>query len=134
MWLASQLLLGLGTLLSVGIGSLVLLSRTPLEETMESLGILGFGLPYFAVPLASIYSLHHSDPWLVFLLFAIVWFGDTAAFYVGSRFGRHKMAPTISPGRSCLSYAFLSLPTFASWAGSAGTSSSNMNMRFVLCR
>jgi phosphatidate cytidylyltransferase len=97
---AQQLLLGLGALLSVGIGSVVLLSRTPLEETMESLGILGFGLPYFAVPLASIYRLHHSDPWLVFLLFAIVWFGDTAAFYVGSRFGRHKMAPTISPKKS----------------------------------
>jgi phosphatidate cytidylyltransferase len=97
---AQQLLLGLGTVLSVGIGSVLLLSRTPLAETMESLGILGFGLPYFAVPLASIYRLHHSDPWLVFLLFAIVWFGDTAAFYVGSRFGRHKMAPTISPKKS----------------------------------
>jgi phosphatidate cytidylyltransferase len=95
-----QLLLALGTLLSVGIGSIVLLSRTPLGETMESLGILGFGLPYFAVPLASIYRLHLADHWLVFLLLAIVWGGDTAAFYVGSRFGRHKMAPTISPKKS----------------------------------
>jgi phosphatidate cytidylyltransferase len=95
-----QVLLALGSLLSVGVGSIVLLSRTPLEETMESLGILGFGLPYFAVPLASIYRLHHSDPWLVFLLLAMVWLGDTAAFYVGRRFGRHKMAPTISPKKS----------------------------------
>jgi len=95
-----QMLLALGALTSVGIGSLVLLARTPLDETMESLGILAFGLPYFAVPIASIYRLQHRDPWLVFLLLAIVWLGDTAAFYVGSRFGRHKMAPTISPRKS----------------------------------
>jgi len=94
------LLLALGALTSVGIGSLVLLARTPLDETMESLGILAFGLPYFAVPLASIYRLQHRDSWLVFLLLAIVWLGDTAAFYVGSRFGRHKLAPTISPKKS----------------------------------
>jgi phosphatidate cytidylyltransferase len=95
-----QMLVAMGTLLSVGLGSLVLLSRTPVEEAMESVGILAFGLPYFAVPIASIYRLQHTDPWLVFLLFAIVWLGDTAAFYVGRRFGRHKMAPTISPKKS----------------------------------
>jgi phosphatidate cytidylyltransferase len=94
------LLLTLGALTSVGIGSLVLLARTPLDETLESLGILAFGLPYFAVPLASIYRLQQRDRGLVFLLLAIVWLGDTAAFYVGSRFGRHKMAPTISPKKS----------------------------------
>jgi phosphatidate cytidylyltransferase len=97
---AQQILMALGSFLSVGLGSIVLLSRTPLDETMESLGILGFGLPYFAVPLASIYRLQHTDPWLVFLLLAVVWLGDTAAYYVGRRFGRHKMAPTISPKKS----------------------------------
>ncbi len=40
------------------------------------------------------------DPWLLFLLYAIVWLGDTAAFYVGSAWGRHKMAPVVSPNKS----------------------------------
>jgi phosphatidate cytidylyltransferase len=97
---AQEMLVAFGTLLSVGIGSVVLLARTPVAETMESLGILGFGLPYFAVPIASIYRLQHADPWLVFLLLAIVFLGDTAAFYVGRRFGHHKLAPTISPKKS----------------------------------
>jgi phosphatidate cytidylyltransferase len=95
-----QTLLALGALTSVGIGSMVLFARTPLDETLESLGIVAFGLPYFAVPIASIYRLQHRDPWLVFLLLGIVWLGDTAAYYIGSRFGRHKMAPTISPHKS----------------------------------
>src|SRR4029079_578849 len=75
-------------------------SLTPLEEAIPALGILCFGIPYFAVPIASLYALKRLDPWLVFLLFAIVWLGDTAAYYVGSRVGRHKMAPVVSPKKS----------------------------------
>lgn len=93
------LLLGGPLLISVGLGTLLLFS-TPLEETLPALGILAFGLPYFALPIASLYLLKVADAWLVFLLMAIVWLGDTAAFYVGSRYGRHKMAPVMSPKKS----------------------------------
>jgi phosphatidate cytidylyltransferase len=94
-----QLLLG-GLLLSVGVGSLLLLSRTPLEETVFAIGVIGFGIPYFALPIASLHRLQQLDPWLLFLLLAIVWLGDTAAFYFGSRFGRHHMAPVVSPKKT----------------------------------
>ncbi len=87
-------------LASIGLGSLVLFARIPLEESIASLGLLGFGTPYLALPLASICLLKQKDPWLVFLLMAIVWLGDTAAYYAGSRLGKHRMAPTISPKKS----------------------------------
>jgi phosphatidate cytidylyltransferase len=87
-------------LLSAGIGTLVLLARVPLEESLAALGILGFGIPYFALPISSLHLLQGIDPWLVFLLMAIVWLGDTAAYYIGSRWGRHKLAPVVSPNKS----------------------------------
>jgi phosphatidate cytidylyltransferase len=37
--------------------------------------------------------------WLMFGL-AVNWIGDTAAYYVGKNFGRHKLAPSVSPGKS----------------------------------
>jgi phosphatidate cytidylyltransferase len=99
-FVAEQHLLAAATVLSVGIGSLALLSRTPLEEVIPALGILCFGVPYFAVPIAAVSHLQQADPWLVVLLCAIVWMGDSAAYYVGRRLGRHKMAPVVSPNKS----------------------------------
>ena len=37
--------------------------------------------------------------WLLFAM-ALSWAGDTAALYVGRPFGKHKMAPRVSPGKS----------------------------------
>jgi phosphatidate cytidylyltransferase len=37
--------------------------------------------------------------WLLFA-FLLCWAGDTAALYVGKNFGRHKLAPKISPGKT----------------------------------
>lgn len=51
----------------------------------------------------SLSSLHAGSPegafWLT-LLFALVWGSDTGAFFSGRRWGRHALAPAISPGKT----------------------------------
>jgi phosphatidate cytidylyltransferase len=48
------------------------------------------------------YALVSLQPTPVRLLVAlsVVWVADTAAYFVGRGFGRHKLAPTISPGKT----------------------------------
>lgn len=43
---------------------------------------------------------------LVLGVLALTWIADTAAYFIGVRYGRHKLAPSISPGKS--------------WEGAAG--------------
>jgi phosphatidate cytidylyltransferase len=40
------------------------------------------------------------SPWLVLAAMAVVWIADTAAYFAGRRFGRRKLAPAISPGKT----------------------------------
>ncbi len=40
------------------------------------------------------------SPWLVLAAMAVVWIADTAAYFSGRAFGRHKLAPQVSPGKT----------------------------------
>lgn len=57
-------------------------------------------LTYGAVLLPSIGFLVDIDRNLLLLLFTIVWSGDTFAYFIGKRFGKHKMAPVLSPKKT----------------------------------
>jgi phosphatidate cytidylyltransferase len=81
-------------------GTAVLFGRTPIPEALPALGAFAFGLPYFALAAVGLAGLQAIDPWVLFLGFAVVFLGDTAAYYVGRRFGRRKLAPIVSPNKS----------------------------------
>ena len=45
-------------------------------------------------------ELQARSPWLVLAAMAIVWIADTAAYFAGRAFGRRKLAPQVSPGKT----------------------------------
>lgn len=47
-----------------------------------------------------------SHPWILFWLLAMVWTADSLAYFAGRAYGRHKLAPLVSPGKT--------------WEGAAG--------------
>ncbi|MDP2109310.1 MAG: phosphatidate cytidylyltransferase [Thiobacillus sp.] len=49
---------------------------------------------------AALLYLHARGPGVLLGVMAIVWIADTAAYFAGRRFGRHKLAPAISPGKT----------------------------------
>ena len=53
-----------------------------------------FGCWKCAIPLREL-----NPHWLMYALL-VNWVGDMGAYYVGSRWGRHKMAPRVSPNKS----------------------------------
>ena len=45
-------------------------------------------------------QLHARSPWLLLAAMLVVWIADTSAYFTGRKFGRKKLAPVISPGKS----------------------------------
>lgn len=74
----------------------------PVEHVMADASASIFCLVYIGFTLISLPSLREEvdgPSVLVFLLF-VVWAGDIAALYAGRAWGRHKLAPTISPNKT----------------------------------
>jgi len=78
-----------------------------LEEALPSQAItwlgalyLGFGLGFQLKLFMLQGTLSRTGSRLILALFIITWFGDTAAYFVGSYFGRRKLAPKVSPKKS----------------------------------
>lgn len=79
------------------------------SSTVFPIVLLGLPLGY-AVALRSVPGENGSD--LILLLIVCVAFADTGAYYVGRAFGRHRLAPTISPKKS--------------WEGAAGAAAGSL--------
>lgn len=63
-------------------------------------GALVLGILYTFGTLRCAVDLREVSPYWTLFALSLNWAGDIVAFYVGGKFGRHKMAPGISPGKS----------------------------------
>lgn len=101
--LALRPMLGLAWLLaSVLAVALLLLPRAQDPHTAwPRLAASGFGVFYLGGMLAALPLLHmRFGPSWVALVVALSFGNDTGAYFAGRAFGRHKLAPAISPGKT----------------------------------
>jgi len=91
---------------TLGILSLTLLVvctfSSPIERVLPDASNAVFCLLYTGFTLISLPGLRaqNNGPSLVVFLLCVVWAGDTAALYIGRPFGRHKLAPSLSPQKT----------------------------------
>ena len=87
-------------LVAVGVMSVFLYKSNPRIGLVIQKQVLG--IIYIPLSLALLVVLRNEPDGMVFifLLLAIIFAGDTSAFYVGSYLGRHKLSPAISPGKT----------------------------------
>jgi phosphatidate cytidylyltransferase len=89
--------------------SLYLFMPGELKERLMRLALIllgGFYLGYLLPHWILLFRLAQGRYWVAFVLFVIM-SGDTAAYFVGKRFGTRKLAPSLSPGKTlegCLGY------------------------------
>ena len=76
--------------------------RAPLIQVLPDTAQGLFGLIYIAYPLTLVPLLWKQEdgPALVLFLMVCVWAGDIAALYIGRAFGKRKLAPRLSPGKT----------------------------------
>jgi phosphatidate cytidylyltransferase len=77
-------------------------AEVPRAEGID-LGVLALGLPVLLGPwlaLLALDAMQPNGPFLVFCLLLLIWAADIAAYFFGRRWGREKLAPVLSPGKT----------------------------------
>lgn len=76
-----------------------------LRARMADVGVCLFGAMYTGLQLTGLLFIRMAlggfwGGFLVLVIFASIWFNDAGAYIVGSKLGRHKLAPRTSPNKS----------------------------------
>lgn len=86
--------------LTVLLQLVISLRNRNLREIAPESACVVFGGFYAFMPWRYAVDLRAVSPQILFFALALNWIGDSSAFYIGRAFGRHKLAPIVSPGKS----------------------------------
>lgn len=89
----------------LGLPSMYLLGKGPIAGASAGIAGAFFVVAYFVMTAGAMGLLRLAFPgelgWKVVLLHCLsIWGGDSGAYYVGVRWGKHKLAPLVSPKKS----------------------------------
>jgi phosphatidate cytidylyltransferase len=85
----------------VAVGALTLGRWRGDEQAMAGVAVSVFPALYLGLPLGALVAIHaERGPGAVFLLMLTVIVSDTAQYYTGRAFGRRRLAPAVSPGKT----------------------------------
>ncbi len=68
----------------------------PIEQIAKNI----FGVMWITIPLAALTVFSHLNARVVLAFLILIWMSDTFAYLGGSLYGRNKMCPHISPGKT----------------------------------
>jgi phosphatidate cytidylyltransferase len=96
----------LGVFLIVGIS--LAIGKDPIDKLYGRLTYIIWGSFYLGLLYPYVYLIRGEASWMqaapgrwwLFFLLGSLWLGDTAAMFFGKSFGRHKLAPTVSPNKT----------------------------------
>jgi phosphatidate cytidylyltransferase len=102
---ARPTLLSPGLTITLVVASVLLyqvFSRRELKGRLQDSAVLAFGVFYIAWLLGPMIPIRglNEGPYLIFFLFLATWANDTAAYYTGTLFGTHPLAPVLSPRKT----------------------------------
>ena len=84
----------------VTVPTAVLLAAPAEPVWLASASATTFATLYVASGAAAVVALRGLGWETVFFLLGVVWAGDSAAYYAGTRFGKRRLAPVVSPKKS----------------------------------
>jgi len=121
--------IALGTVIVIAMFTLALFRRSPEQHPLGAAAVTLLGVVYTAGFLTFAYALRYHNyivteragSALVFYPFVLTWISDTAGYFVGRAFGRSKLMPSVSPGKTregaigALVFCMLASWAYAHW-------------------
>jgi phosphatidate cytidylyltransferase len=101
----TQLPVGLSTILVLGILALLttlILPSSNVNHRLQDTAIALFGMLYVGMTLSTLVATRTlaGGEFLILFVLLVTWAGDTGAYYAGTMWGRHLLAPAISPKKT----------------------------------
>lgn len=87
----------------LGVTAIILFGRQPVVDSFGGLSVSAAALLFLVMPFSAVVRLHGAGSIgrkLLLFTLALVWAGDTLAYFVGRSIGRFRMAPHLSPKKT----------------------------------